>query len=254
MRHIRHQLLGHRQYVGIRYRIFSQTRTAITWSGHSRSIIHIDSLQMIQDKCVSIENEISTISVKCDDIAIKVDNLNSNSHDLATQFDMDDERLTQQLRDREPSPITQNVAPSNIGTALPVPIVSPNNHSRPPSQSNNTALQKKTHLLGSKIQHDSYENHYHLSPIDVNVTPDNITDYIAENVQANKDHIRIHRLMRRGQDISTLSYVTFKIETNRDIGHLITQPNFWPRHIIIKPWIKKDSTTSASSFLDNPST
>lgn len=184
---------------------------------------------------------------------------NLTSHETANPFDGDDEQLTQQLRERliklvELDPIVENVVANDTAEKAQVPITSPSYHSMSISQSNSTALLKSTHLLGQRIPHKSFENHYHLSPIDINVTPDNITDYIAENAQVNKNQLRIHRLVRRGRDISTLSYVTFKIETNQDVGHLIVQPNFWPRHVNIKPWIKKDSTTSASSFLDNRST
>lgn len=69
-----------------------------------------------------------------------------------------------------------------------------------------------------------------------------------------KTKLRIHRLLKKGQDANSLRFVNFKIETDNDIGEMISTPGFWPHHIHIKRWIKKVNSTSPSSFLVKQST
>lgn len=98
---------------------------------------------------------------------------------------------------------------------------------------NQASAHKNLHLLGSNIESPSFSSHFHLSPIEIHVTPVNIVDYIADNCNINKNQLRIRRLAKKGQDIASLNYITFKIETNGEIGDIISKPNFWPSHISI---------------------
>lgn len=109
---------------------------------------------------------------------------------------------------------------------------------------------KSLHLLGANVKSKILDKHFHISPFDVKVTTTSIMDYIAENAKINRKRIKIHRLTKKGQDISALRHINFNIETDDDILQLIMQPRFWPAHIIIKPWtVKNTEIVSSASFL-----
>lgn len=161
---------------------------------------------------------------------VTIRNLNS-----ATPVHTDNDAINKQSED---GPLPKQIA-----------TIQPNAKS---AQKNSDAIQRSLHLLGPNVNSTTLNNQYHLSPIDVNVTPQHIVDYITDNACVNKKQIKVHRLTKTGQDISTLSYITLKVETTAEIGDLIAKSNFWPDHIRIKPWIAKSTTTSmASSFLAN---
>lgn len=151
---------------------------------------------------------------------------------------------------------TTNDQPSTTGFSQPVQHVNPTKTSTSTSNSlrvngtdhyDNTSIihsdlainkfpHNSLHLLGASVKPAKLERHFHISPFDIKVSPKCVLDYIAENAQINRKLIRIHRLIKKGQDVSALSHVNFKIETNEAISEMILQPKFWPDHIRIKPW------------------
>lgn len=107
---------------------------------------------------------------------------------------------------------------------------------------------RNVHLLGNKVSSPSLDNHFHISPFHTTVTSDDILQYIAENSVIDKNKVRIRRLTKKGQDISSLKHINFKIETDDEISKVILNSNFWPNHIRIKSWIPP----SKPQFIDSP--
>lgn len=108
------------------------------------------------------------------------------------------------------------------------------------------------HLLGESVQSHQLGIAFHVSPFDVRVTPDNIMSYISANAQIDSKRIKIHRLTKRGQDVSALRHVNFKIETDDATSKIISRSSFWPSHISIKPWTSKNVHADAREhFLAN---
>lgn len=119
----------------------------------------------------------------------------------------------------------------------------------------NAANLKSLHLLGENVTSNLLDKHFHISPFDVKVTPKSIIDYIADNAKVNRKRIKIKRLTKKGQDLSILRHVNFKIETDVDTAKIIAESKFWPEHIKIKLWtVKKVAKFNEKSFLVNKST
>lgn len=103
----------------------------------------------------------------------------------------------------------------------------------------------------------------HLSKVDPNTPADSIIDYISSKTMINsKNDVRVFRLTKKGQDISRLKYVNFKIETTEEIASIINHLHFWPPHCNIAPFVRKcigtfDSSSrqivAASNLIDNRS-
>jgi len=113
---------------------------------------------------------------------------------------------------------------------------------------------RSLHLLGKDVTSVPSLNHFHVSPFHINVSQEDILQYIADNANIDKKQVKILRLTKNGQDMSQLRYVNFKIETIDEIAKIILHPNFWPDRIKIKPWICKSRPAPTIPFLGSTST
>lgn len=59
---------------------------------------------------------------------------------------------------------------------------------------------------------------------------------IPESLLAN---VKIKLLVSRNRDMSTLSFVSFKIDVSREVADIITRMYFWPANCTLKNFIHK---------------
>lgn len=62
--------------------------------------------------------------------------------------------------------------------------------------------------------------------------------------------VNIVPLWPRGKDVSTLSFVSFKLDVNGKLADKIMAPNFWPAKCQIKPFIDRSRTKIANKYAD----
>lgn len=86
-----------------------------------------------------------------------------------------------------------------------------------------------------------------------NVTSDQILKYMLRNSHIDSEKVRVIRLTRRGQDVSKLSFVSFKIETNDEIAEILLRKHFWPTHCKASDFVRKNlcSGERLAPTLDN---
>lgn len=65
------------------------------------------------------------------------------------------------------------------------------------------------------------------------------------NIDINK--VKVTRLVAKGRDVNSLSYVSFKIDTDDIIAERINMRDFWPKPCTINKFKQKSS--KASDFL-----
>lgn len=56
---------------------------------------------------------------------------------------------------------------------------------------------------------------------------------------ADEPNLKVIRLTKKNQDVSQLSFVSFKIETNNEVAGKLLQPDFWPNQVYAKEWERK---------------
>lgn len=95
------------------------------------------------------------------------------------------------------------------------------------------------------------QRHFHLSRASIDTTTTMIYDHMRKNGVLDASRIKVTKLVPRNRDISTLSFISFKIDTNDDIAAIINTPNFWPNHCVWKNFIPK-SRPVASFSATNP--
>lgn len=64
-----------------------------------------------------------------------------------------------------------------------------------------------------------------------------IYEHMRNNGVLDTSSIKVTKLVPRNRDISTLSFVSFKIDTNDDIATIIHSPSFWPHQCSRKNFI-----------------
>lgn len=100
------------------------------------------------------------------------------------------------------------------------------------------------------------KHHFHLSRTSINTTTDMIYDHLHKHGISDTSNIKVTKLVPKNRDISTLSFVSFKIDTNHDIAKVISVPNFWPQQCIWKEFVPKprpvaNFAPNISSFLED---
>lgn len=83
------------------------------------------------------------------------------------------------------------------------------------------------------------QRHFHLSKISTNTTTDMIYDHMRKNGVSETSNIKVTKLVPLNRDLSTLSFISFKIDTTDDIANIINAPKFWPQNCSWKNFIPK---------------
>lgn len=80
----------------------------------------------------------------------------------------------------------------------------------------------------------------HLTKLPVDITECDIVQYIAKKGVLNADSIKLHKLVKRNADLSSFSFVSFKIDTTESIAKRLCERHFWPDKCIIKNFVHKN--------------
>lgn len=97
-------------------------------------------------------------------------------------------------------------------------------------------------------------NHFRITKFSTNTTTSNILQYIEQKskLQINPNEMIIIRLTKKGQDLSLLKYVNFKIETTDKFVSIINNKSFWPHSVNISPWkVKPNRVCNFQADLDH---
>lgn len=106
---------------------------------------------------------------------------------------------------------------------------------------------------GDRVSNDEVvsqkiRRHFHLSRASITTMTAMIYEHLRKNGVPDVSNIKVTKLVPRNRDISTLSFISFKIDTdNNDVAAKINTPNFWPNHCAWKSFIH-------SPFADFPTT
>lgn len=81
----------------------------------------------------------------------------------------------------------------------------------------------------------------YVAKLPINTTCDVIKEYILAQLsrEIETEKLKIYRLTKKHQDLSQLTFILFKIETNKEIADQLLGPGFWPDHVNVKSWRRK---------------
>lgn len=80
-----------------------------------------------------------------------------------------------------------------------------------------------------------YEKALYVSGLDPSTTNEQITEYIVENTSVDdKDKFNVHKMVKKDADITTLKYVSFKVELNVDELIVLDDVSLWPEGVRVR--------------------
>lgn len=123
----------------------------------------------------------------------------------------------------------------------------------PPSNDNNINSQNSSSYI------ERFSNELYVSNFSNDITSDMIRTYLNDR-NIDTSEVRITCLIPKNKDRSTLSYISFKVDTNDCIASIINKTDFWPAGCFVKNFINKKraniinssnmaASSSSSSFL-----
>lgn len=90
-------------------------------------------------------------------------------------------------------------------------------------------------------------NEFHLSNVSKDTTRQMIIDYMKIKGVADMTHVKLTCLVPPSRDRSTLSYLSYKIDTNDAISNIIQAVDFWPPKTRFRRFVQKNSRTATFS-------
>lgn len=101
------------------------------------------------------------------------------------------------------------------------------------------------------------DNELYVSKFNNQTTVDDIESFISHQNNFDMSNIKAIHLTKKDQDVSLLSSISFKIETNNTIAQHLLEPGFWPLNCEAKRFIRKSQSnlaraTTSSNPIANP--
>lgn len=162
-----------------------------------------------------------------------------NVNEKASQSENSTDQTTQQLHERFMNLFSDM---DEIPTSA-MPVVSSN---------------VNTTVNTDAVLHRNDKLEFYVTKFSTNTTPVMLQDYMRDKGVTNFDTTRIRCLIPRNKNISTFTFVSFKIDTDAEVAKVITKPGFWPNNCKIKNFIHKSAVdlsqgNKSTNFLSHPS-
>lgn len=97
---------------------------------------------------------------------------------------------------------------------------------------------------------DDEKSHYHISPFHPNCTEEHISNHLLKK-GFNTNKIEIKKLVGKSYNISTLTFVSFKLSVDKKQASRIESLDFWPDKTNIQPFIPRNKQVNAEVQSDN---
>lgn len=84
-----------------------------------------------------------------------------------------------------------------------------------------------------RAEKPSFEKAVWVSRFQNDMTTEGIIDYIATNIET-KDRFNVHKLVKKDRDVSTLKFISFKIQVSERDFDVVMDPDVWPEEVMIR--------------------
>lgn len=80
-------------------------------------------------------------------------------------------------------------------------------------------------------------------------TNDDVIAYITSNTSVtDKARINVHKLVRKDVDLTTLKFVSFKVEMNAEDLDILNDSNLWPQHVQVREFMQTPQNVLGNYF------
>lgn len=89
---------------------------------------------------------------------------------------------------------------------------------------------------------NGFEKSLRVGGLDPSVTVDVLCDYIVKNTSlTDKSKFRCTMLVKRGQNLSELSYVSAKVDVSPEDYDLLTNMDLWPNYVTVREFVRMNN-------------
>lgn len=90
----------------------------------------------------------------------------------------------------------------------------------------------------------------YLSRLKTNVTDQLISTYIKSNITGvSDDDFALRMLVKKDQDLTELSFISYRLNCTNELFDKLMEPSFWPSHVMIGEFIERKKNNDLGSFL-----
>lgn len=159
--------------------------------------------------------------------------------------------VKQQHDQRQTFPLKRKMATNNDAAGQTTSIQLPNSSKQMYSKPKNLPQPKTGKRLGAvglmaapKVKpKPKFDKALHVSRIEPSVTVEQMNDYIKSNTKLiENEDFKCTLLVKKDKDISTLSFVSFKIDICVDKCEQLTDEDFWPEGVQIRSFVPPTPT------------
>lgn len=89
-----------------------------------------------------------------------------------------------------------------------------------------------------------FEKAIWISRLNPDTSEEQVIDYIVNNTSVtDKTKMNAHKLVKKGTEMSSLNFVSFKVELNLADFDVLNDPEVWPQHVLVREFSQAPKTT-----------
>lgn len=93
----------------------------------------------------------------------------------------------------------------------------------------------------------------YVSRMSTDITSTNVFDYIKRHIpEIDNENVKVNMLVKKGQDLATLTFVSFRVACTEQIYGKVNDPTFWPKHVMIGDFVEQPRKPKVSDFIEFP--
>lgn len=228
--------------------------------------IQIENIEAIKDNVNSLNNKFDSLYANIMNVASYSRNISSNLSSAPSQS-----ALTQENNEISSPDLNLNLTETIPNSLLVQELIEAHNDNAThinqiPAQSNsfNSSSHDSIfdisgdHIDGSSQQSsnvniDSTCNHeLYLTRLPIDITDEDIFHYIKEKGITDTNNIKLSKLVKKNTDLTSLTFISFKIDTTDSIAKVFTSKDFWPDKCVIKKFVQKKTQHTRKSNANIP--
>lgn len=94
-----------------------------------------------------------------------------------------------------------------------------------------------------------FEKPLWVSRMDPATSNDDVVAYITSNTSVtDKEQISVHKFVKKDVDLSTLKFISFKVEMNADDLKLLNDENLWPEKVQVREFMQTPKNVLGNYF------
>lgn len=206
-------------------------------------------IKAIMNEVIMLRNVVETNSKKLDTIDKKTDTICTNTLvDMSTipkqQQTINTPKTSKQTNVHTPQTSFANIIRNNLP---PKSAKRRRTENSPKTVKYNAPKPKtgtKTAFSGlsvvakpKRIEKPTFAKAVWVSRLNPETTNEEIIDYIEKNTPVN-DKFNVHKLVKKDRDVSTLKFVSFKVEVNEHDFEILMNPDVWPEDVMVREFLK----------------